>query len=149
MLRRLRSAFLVLVAAALGAAAGRVALEARRRQEAGLDPLGLDIRRVTLRPQDLVPGIVAAFRMKDPPWSWLHIPAPLAALAVNFGVAAFGGDLAALRRTVERAAAGAMGFDPFEARHDESDWDATTVVEEIVVEEHDRPSDSRGDAFQG
>jgi len=148
MLRRLRSALLVLAAAALGAVAGRVALEARRRQEAGLDPLGLDVRRVTLRPQDLMPGIVAAFRMKDPPWSWLHIPAPLAAFGVNLGVAAFGGDLAALRRTVERAATGAMGFDPFEARRDGRDWDSTTVVEEVVVEEHRPAPDASGDAFQ-
>ncbi|RJQ13147.1 MAG: hypothetical protein C4558_00460 [Dehalococcoidia bacterium] len=65
-----------------------------------------------MRPQDLVPGIVAALRVNDAPWSWLHIPSPLAAFGVNLGVAAFGGDLAALRQSVERAATGALGLDP-------------------------------------
>lgn len=114
MLRRLRSALFVLVGAALGAVLGRVVLDARRRQEVGLDPMDIDIRRITVRPQDLVPGIVAALRVNDAPWSWLHIPSPLAAFGVNLGVAAFGGDLAALRQAVERAATGALGFDPQE-----------------------------------
>lgn len=142
MLGRLRTAFFVLIGAALGAVLGRVILDARRRQEAGLDPMDIDIRHVTVRPQDLVPGIVAALRVNDAPWSWLHIPSPLAAFGVNLGVAAFGGDLAALRQSVERAATGAMGFDPQEMwAH--GTWGATsTVVEEDIYHTPD-------DAFDG
>lgn len=145
MLRRLRTALFVLVGAILGAVLGRVVLEARRRQDAGLDPMGLDIRRVTLRPQDLVPGIVAALRVKDAPWSWLHIPSPLAAFGVNLGVAAFGGDLAALRQTVERAATGALGFDAHDMWSGGA-WSASsTVVEE---DRYESPDDAFGSDAQ-
>lgn len=133
MLRRLRTAVFVLVAAALGAALGRVVLEARRRQEAGLDPMDIDIRRVTLRPQDLVPGIVAALRVNDAPWSWLHIPSPLAAFGVNLGVASFGGDLSSLREAVERAATGALGFDAREMWSGGT-WGATTVMDDDLFD---------------
>lgn len=133
MLSRLRTGVLVVVGAALGAVLGRVILEARRRQEAGFDPMGVDIRRVTLRPQDVVPGIVAALRVKDAPWSWLHIPSPLAAFCVNLGVAAFGGDLSTLREAVQRAATGALGFDPQEMWSSSSTWSASVVEDEVYV----------------
>ena len=145
MLGRLRTTFLVLVGAAAGAVLGRVVLEARRRRESGLDPMGLDIRRVTLRPQDFVPGIVAALRVKDAPWSWLHIPSPLAAFGVNLGVAAFGGDLASLRQAVERAATGALGFDAHEM-WSQGAWSASsTVVEEDI---YHAPDDAFGSGSQ-
>ncbi len=134
MLSRLRTAFLVLIAAIGGAVLGRVILEARRRQEAGLDPTDIDIRRVTLRPQDLVPGIVAALRVNDAPWSWLHIPSPLAAFGVNLGVASFGGDLSSLREAVERAASGALGFDAREM-WSSGGWGASTVVDEELFDD--------------
>lgn len=142
MLGRLRTALLVLMGAAAGAVMGRVVLEARRRQEAGLDPMDLDIRRVTLRPQDLVPGIVAALRVNDAPWSWLHIPSPVAAFGVNLGVAAFGGDLASLRQAVERAATGALGFDAQEMWSGGGWRASSTVVEEDIYH-------PPGDAFGG
>lgn len=129
MFSRLRTALFVLIGAALGAVLGRVVLEARRRQEAGLDPMDIDIRRVTLRPQDVVPGIVAALRVNDAPWSWLHIPSPLAAFGVNLGVASFGGDLSSLREAVERATTGALGFDPQEM-WGRGGWSASVVEDE-------------------
>lgn len=134
MLSRLRTAFLVLVGAVGGAVLGRIVLEARRRQEAGLDPMDIDIRRVTLRPQDFVPGIVAALRVNDAPWSWLHIPSPLAAFGVNLGVASFGGDLSSLREAVERAASSALGFDA-RKMWSSGGWGASTVVDEELFDD--------------
>lgn len=130
MLGRLRTAIMVLIAAVAGAVLGRIVLEARRRQEAGLDPMDLDVKQITLRPQDLVPGIVAALRVNDAPWSWLHIPSPLAAFGVNLGVASFGGDLSSLREAVERATTGALGFDAQEM-WSRGGWGASTVEEDI------------------
>ena len=137
MLSRLRTAFFVLVGAVLGAVLGRVVLEARRRQEGGLDLMDIDIRRVSLRPQDLVPGIVAALRVNDAPWSWLHIPSPLAAFSVNLGLAAFGGDLASLRQAVERAATGALGFDAREMWSQGAAWGAAPVAEDDLYGDGD------------
>lgn len=134
MLGRLRTAIMVLIAAAAGAVLGRIVLEARRRQESGLDPMDLDIKQITLRPQDLVPGIVAALRVNDAPWSWLHIPSPLAAFGVNLGVASFGGDLSSLREAVERATTGALGFDEQEM-WSRGGWGASTVVEEDIFDD--------------
>ena len=110
MLRHLRFLCFVLLAALAGAVAGRVAGEVRRRTEAGEDPMDIDITTISLRPTDLVPGLVAAFRVRDTPWSWLHIPSWLAAFGVNFGVAAVGGDLSRLREMAERAAFGVAGI---------------------------------------
>lgn len=114
---------LILIAAALGAVLGRVALEVRQRVEAGEPPETVDLRRVTVRIQDLVPGLVAAMRVRDVPWSWLHIPSWLAAFAVNVAVAAVGGDLSRLREMVERAAMGAAGLAPEESREPEAPWE--------------------------
>lgn len=145
MFGRLRTALFVLVGAAAGAVLGRVVLEARRRQEAGMDPMDIDIRRVTLRPQDLVPGIVAALRVNDIPWSWLHIPSPLAAFGVNLGVAAFGGDLASLRQAVERAATSALGFDAQEMWSHGAWGASSTMVEEDIYR---TPDDAFGGSAQ-
>lgn len=111
MLRRLRSVILVLVAAALGAVLGRIALQARERMDAGESPSDIDLGRISFRVQDVIPGLVAAFRVKDAPWSWFHIPAWMAAFAVNFGVGAAGGDIAALKSRAERMAFDAVGLD--------------------------------------
>ena len=111
MLRRLWFFLFVLLAAVAGAVAGRVAAELRRRAEAGDDPLDLDLSAIRLRPADVVPGLVAAFRVRDAPWSWLHIPSWLAAFGVNLGVAAVGGDLTRLREMAERAAFGMAGIE--------------------------------------
>ena len=111
MLRRLRFVLFIAIAAIAGALAGRLAAEFRRRTEAGEDPMDIDITSISLRPSDLVPGIVAAFRVRDTPWSWLHIPSWLAAFGVNLGVAAVGGDLGRLREMAERAAFGVAGIE--------------------------------------
>ena len=111
MLRRLRFLLLIAVAAVAGAVAGRVAADVRRRREAGEAPAGFDLARITVRAQDLVPGLVAAVRVRDQPWSWLHIPSWIAAFGVNFGVAAVGGDLSRLRGMAERAVFGLAGLE--------------------------------------
>lgn len=110
-MRRVRSLLFVLVAAALGAAFGRIALEARQKIDAGEPPTSVDLRRVTIRVQDVIPGLVAAFRVKDTPWSWFHIPSWLAAFSVNFGLTAVGGDITRLREQAERMAFEVAGLD--------------------------------------
>lgn len=111
MLRRLRTAIFVMIAAAMGAVLGRVILQARGRMDAGESPADLDLEQLTPRVQDVIPGLVAAFRVKDAPWSWFHIPAWLAAFTVNLGVGAAGGDIAALKARAERMAFDAVGLD--------------------------------------
>ena len=111
MLRRLRTAILVMIAAALGAVLGRVVLQARGRLDAGESPTDIDVQQITPRVQDVIPGLVAAFRVQDAPWSWFHIPAWLAAFTVNLGVGAAGGDIAALKARAERMAFEAVGLD--------------------------------------
>lgn len=111
MFKRLRAFAFVLLAAVAGAVVGRIALDAREKAERGESLTMADLRRVTLRMQDVVPGIVAAFRVKDAPWSWFHIPSWLAAFGVNASVAAMGGDIASLREQAERTAFGLVGLD--------------------------------------
>ncbi len=111
MVRRLRSLLFILLAAGLGAVLGRLALDARKRMEAGESPAAIDPSKITLRVQDVVPGLVAAFRVKDAPWSWFHIPSWLAAFTVNLGVGALGGDLARFRAQAERTAFEFAGLD--------------------------------------
>ncbi|HET6690339.1 MAG TPA: hypothetical protein VFG74_05695 [Miltoncostaeaceae bacterium] len=94
---RLRGLIFILLAALAGAAAGRAFAEARRRAEVGEDPTALDFASLRPRPQDLVPGIVAGFRVRETPWSWLGIPGWLAAFGVNFGASALAGDLQRIR----------------------------------------------------
>jgi len=111
MLRRLRSIVLVIIAAAVGAALGKVALQARHRMDAGEPLTQVEFSDLNLRAQDFIPGLVAAFRVKDAPWSWFHIPGWMAAFAVNFGIGAAGGDIAALKARAERMAFDAVGLD--------------------------------------
>ena len=123
MMRRLRTIVLVLLFAVAGAALGRVAAEIRKRQEAGEDPADIDIRQVRIRPADVVPGLVAAVRVRDQPWSWLHIPSWLAAFAVNLAVAAAGGDFSRLRDMAERYAFSMAGIElPHEDEHEPSGY---------------------------
>ena len=111
MLRRLRSIVLVIIAAAVGAALGKIALQARHRMDANEPLMSVEFRELNLRAQDFIPGLVAAFRVKDAPWSWFHIPGWMAAFAVNFGIGAAGGDITALKARVERMAFDAVGLD--------------------------------------
>jgi hypothetical protein len=101
--KRIRTIVLIILAAVLGALAGRAFAEMRERREAGLDPAGLDPSRIRLRPQEVVPGVVAGFRMGDAPWSWLHIPGWMAAFAVNFAGVALSRDLQRFRDVLEGA----------------------------------------------
>ena len=92
MIRAVRRAILVVVYAVLGAVAGRVAMDLRQRQLRG-EPLEVKLDASTLRPQEIVPGIIAAMRVRDRPWSYLRIPGWFAAFAVNFAVSALGREL--------------------------------------------------------
>lgn len=107
---RIRFLLFIAVAAIVGAIAGRVAAEVRRQQEAG-EPISVSLDDVKIRVQDVVPGLVAAARVRDTPWSWLHIPSWMAAFGVNFGVGAVGGDLSRIREMAERAAFGFAGIE--------------------------------------
>lgn len=106
-MRRIRSILLALAFAALGTAAGRFIAESRRRAEAG-EPFEPSLDSVAMPGvRELLPGLVAALRVHDRPWSYLHIPGWLAAFAVNLIVAAFGRELpflSALGITVAEAA---------------------------------------------
>ncbi len=96
-MRRIRNILLALAFAALGAVAGRFVADSRRRAEAG-EPFEASLDAVAMPGiRDLVPGLVAALRVHDRPWSYLHLPSWLAAFAVNFVVIAFGRDLPFLR----------------------------------------------------
>lgn len=110
MMGRIRFLLFIAIAAIVGAVAGRVAAEVRRQQEAG-EPIDISLNDVKVRIQDLVPGLVAAARVRDTPWSWLHIPSWMAAFGVNFGVGAVGGDLSRIREMAERAAFSFAGIE--------------------------------------
>lgn len=99
---------MVALFALIGAVIGRLTADLRRQTEAGEEP-HIDLDAITLRPRDVVPGLVAAMRVRDRPWSYLHIPSWLAALCVNFGLAALGGDLSELRRMASNL--GGFDFD--------------------------------------
>ena len=143
-MRRIRTLIFVIIAAVGGAILGRMAADARRQREAG-EPF--QPAAVTLKPQDLIPGIVAAMRVRDRPWSWLHIPSWFAAFAVNFAVGAIGSDLQRLREMAER---GEMPpfinqyRNQYRAQHSNGDagpeWHATEAT--ATDEEAEEPSSS-------
>ncbi|MBM4415950.1 MAG: hypothetical protein FJ035_06845 [Chloroflexi bacterium] len=80
-----RSAATAAACALLGAVAGRVAAATREQAAAGR-PLRLQAAQITVRGRDVVPGLVAALRVNDRPWSYLGVPAWLAAFVVNFSL---------------------------------------------------------------
>lgn len=92
MIRSVRRAVMVMVYAVVGAVAGRVAMDLRQRHLRG-EPLEVKLDASSLRPQEIVPGLIAAMRVRDRPWSYLHIPGWFAAFAVNFAVSALGREL--------------------------------------------------------
>ena len=107
MLGWLRSVVLTLIFALLGAAAGRAFAEQRRRAEEGEPDLldegpeaVLEVALAQPTVQEIVPGLVAATRVRHRPWSFLGIPPWAAAFAVNFLVTAMGGSLS---EALERA----------------------------------------------
>ncbi len=93
----IRRVVVAVLFAALGAVLGRVVSASRLRAQAGepFEPSVDDLAVPSVR--DLVPGLVAALRVNDRPWSYLHLPPWLAAFALSFLVAAFGRDLPFLR----------------------------------------------------
>lgn len=123
MLRRVRSFILIAIAAVAGAVCGRVfaRMRAARQDPDAVVEADTGIR---LRPQDFVPGLVAAFRVSEPPWSWLHVPGWLAAFSVNFAAAALAGDLGRLRELFE---AGGLSFG--------ESWMDNSAVSEWTIEE--------------
>ena len=92
MLRKIRMVLIAVGFAVLGAAAGRVAADLRRRQEQG-EPLEVTREAAIPRPQEVVPGLIAALRVRDRPWLYLRIPGWFAAFAVNFAFSALGREL--------------------------------------------------------
>lgn len=112
MFRRPRSLILIVLAAGIGALAGRWVAEARGRLATGDDPLEIDLHDLHVRPQDVVPGVMAGFRVGEPPWSWFHVPGWLVAFGMNFVAAAAGGDLDRLRQMAEERALQALGLEP-------------------------------------
>ncbi|MBM3140340.1 MAG: hypothetical protein FJZ92_09055 [Chloroflexi bacterium] len=151
MLRRIRSLVLILIAAIAGAACGRAFAQMRAQQhpaaagtvegaagtegaaEPAAETRGGSLLRI--RPQEVVPGIVAAFRVGEPPWSWLHIPGWLVAFAVNLGTTAFGGQLHHLREMVEQGDFSFAEFwsDDAQNGHDAPAW---TVEEQPGTPTH-------------
>lgn len=103
-MRFVRNALAALLFAFLGALAGRMVAQVRRQQAAGLAPAP-DFEAARPGPKELMPGLIAALRVRDRPWSFLHLPSWLAAFAVNFAFAAFGNELDPVLRLfgVERA----------------------------------------------
>lgn len=86
-MRRLRTILLTIGFAVAGAVAGRMAANAQRRAAGDDRPPG-GTSLTGLGPQAVIPGLIAATRVGERPWSLLHIPPWLAAGVVNFIVAA-------------------------------------------------------------
>lgn len=95
MIGRLFGILFALVAAVLGAVLGKAAANMQRQREAG-EAVHLDLDALSVRPKDVMPGIVAALRVRDRPWSFLHVPSWVAAFVVNFGFAALSRQLGPL-----------------------------------------------------
>jgi hypothetical protein len=100
MLRWLRNLFFALAFALAGAIAGRIVSNYRTALDAGsaVASARLDQGVLRLRPRDVLPGLIAALRAGEAPWSYLRVPAWLAAFVVNFGFSAFAKELEPLKR---------------------------------------------------
>lgn len=100
MIRRVGTFVWVVGCALAGAWLGRAALEWRQSSRGAPAPsLAARTDLVgALRWQRVAPGLLAAVRAGDRPWSYLGVPAWLAALGVNFALGAFEDELAPLRR---------------------------------------------------
>ena len=97
-MRFIRTILGALIAAALGVVLGRL-VAGLRREAQGEEPMAFDASTLLPQPQDVVPGLVAALRVSDAPWSALHVPPWLAAFVVNFALTALGREIAPLLRT--------------------------------------------------
>jgi hypothetical protein len=130
MFRRLFAILFAIVAAVGGAILGKVVADARR-QSAGGQSQHFDMDVTALHPRDVMPGLIAALRVRDRPWSFLHIPSWLAAFSVNFAFAALAHDLGPLIRTL---------------RGDSDDDGGTVVVEGTPAAWTSPPADPAGTA---
>jgi hypothetical protein len=99
MLRRLMTVLAAIAFAILGALVGRLVADLRRQSEAQ-EQRHVELDSMSVRPRDVMPGLVAALRVRDRPWSYLHIPSWLAAFSVNFAFAALSHELGPLLRTL-------------------------------------------------
>jgi len=138
MIKRIASILIAVGFAAAGVVAGRLFIDLRRQVEEG-EELHVDADRIRMQPRELVPGLIAAMRVRDRPWSFLHVPGWLAAFAINFGFVAFASELAPVRAV--------LGFDLFEPDDDdggrrdarpfasEPAANETVTVREVVTEE--------------
>ena len=129
MLGRLRKFALIIIAAGAGVLIGRLAAKVRAGSETGEDPLRIDTSDLEISPKDMAPGVIAALRVGDPPWSWLHIPGWLAAFGTNFAVTAVGGDMDRLRQVAEEYGLSVLGLDL------DADFDDITGAEPSTTEE--------------
>lgn len=135
-MRRVFSLLFALGCAVLGAAAGRAVVRWREDTAAGREP-SIDLASLRPTPREVLPGLVAALRVHDQPWSYLHIPSWLAAFAVNAAMGALSKKLAPLLRMfgidtsdeAETATAGA-GTDAPDARA------AGIMTSEVWMAEH-------------
>lgn len=123
-MRFVRTILGALIAAALGVVLGRL-VAGLRREAQGEEPMPFDAAALVPRPQDVVPGLVAALRVSDAPWSALHVPPWLAAFVVNFALIALGREIAPLLRT-------------FGIGGDEEDEDARARTSDLWTVEADR-----------
>jgi hypothetical protein len=137
MLRWLRAVVVTVLFALLGAAAGRVVAAQRRRMETGeAGPSNVDVALELPKPQEVVPGLVAALRIGDRPWSFLHVPPWLAAFAVNLVVTAMGRELQPLARDLGGES---FGWQPEPVTHE-------TIVVNGHAAEVEEPADEEGPA---
>ncbi len=138
MLAKLRQFVIAVIFGVLGAVVGRLVSDFRRQQAAGEPPSPPNLDGIDIKPQDVVPGIVAAMRVTNRPWSWFHIPPWLAAFAVNFSVVAFAGELRSIE-SMGRDALGGMTGDMTgdttggaeDGEVDGAEWGATEPVTSV------------------
>ncbi len=130
MFRRIVSILFAVAFAAAGVVAGRLFVDLRRQVDEG-EELHIDTSRIRIDPRELVPGLIAAMRVHDRPWSFLHVPSWLAAFAINFSFVAFASELAPVRAV--------LGLDLFDHDDDHEDRDArafsATRSESVTVRE--------------
>lgn len=96
-MRRVLSLLFALTCAVAGAAAGRAIIRWREDTAAGREP-SLDLEELQPAVREVIPGLVAALRVHDQPWSYLHIPSWLAAFVVNAALGGLSKELAPLLR---------------------------------------------------
>jgi hypothetical protein len=99
MFRKLLAIAAAVMAAVLGLLAGRMVAQWRAQSAAGAS-LHIEPPSRRVRARDLMPGLMAALRTRDRPWSYLHVPPWLAAFAVNFAFAALQGEMKPFMRSL-------------------------------------------------